>query len=110
MQVAGLNVYLDFFDAAPELDRDNAMGAAAIDLVSLANRTTLGMLMLHRANEGLCFNGIRGLRSAVKKTWSMRNQESPTDQAEFVQFMKGLCERMGQSRSISKKTPKKNKK
>lgn len=90
-----LNVYLDFFDAAPELDRDNAMGAAAIDLVSLANRTTLGMLMLHRANEGLCFNGIRGLRSAVKKTWSMRNQESPTDQAEFVQFMKGLCERMG---------------
>ena len=25
----------------------------------------------------------------------MRNQESPTDQAEFVQFMKGLCERMG---------------
>jgi hypothetical protein len=71
------------------------MGTAAMNLVSLANCTTLGMLVLHRANEGLCFNGIRGLRSAVKKTWSMRSGESPTDQADFVQFIKGLCERMG---------------
>jgi hypothetical protein len=44
-----LNVYLDFFDAAPELDRDHAMGTAAMNLVCLANCTALGMLMLHRA-------------------------------------------------------------
>jgi hypothetical protein len=55
----------------------------------------LGMLMLHRANEGLCFNGIRGLRSAVRKIWSSRSEEPPTDQVEFAQFIKGLCERMG---------------
>jgi hypothetical protein len=46
-----LDVYLDFFDAAPELDRELAMGTADMDLVSLANCTALGMLILYRANE-----------------------------------------------------------
>jgi hypothetical protein len=51
-----LNVLLVFFDAAPELDRSWVFGAAEPDLVVLANCTMLGMgmLMLHRANEGLC--------------------------------------------------------
>lgn len=31
----------------------------------------------------------------MKKTWSLRSEEYPTDQVEFVQFIKGLCERMG---------------
>jgi hypothetical protein len=42
-------------------------GTAVIDLVDLANCTMLSMLMLHRANEGPVFNGIRGLRSAFWK-------------------------------------------
>ena len=41
------------------------------------------------------FNGIRGLRSAVRKIWSSRSEEPPTDQVELVQFVKGMCERMG---------------
>jgi hypothetical protein len=62
-----INVFLDFFDAAPDLNPDLVFGTAVIDLVDLANCTMLSMLMLHRANEGPVFNGIRGLRSAFWK-------------------------------------------
>jgi hypothetical protein len=77
-----INVFMDFFAAAPELDSDLCIvfGAAEVDLVVVANCTMLGMLMLHRANEGLTYNGIRGLRSAVWKSWSTRSESPPTDQ------------------------------
>jgi hypothetical protein len=94
-----INVYLDFFAAAPDLDPDLVFGAVDVDLVGVANCTMLGMLMLHRANEGLIFNGIRGLRSAVWKCWSTRSDAPPTDRPEFKNFMKGLCERMGDEAS-----------
>ena len=94
-----INVYLDFFAAAPDLDSELVFGAVDVDLSVLANCTLLGMLMLHRANEGLVFNGIRGLRSAVWKCWSTRSEVPPTDQPEFKNFMKGLCERMGDEAS-----------
>jgi hypothetical protein len=45
------------------------------------------------------FNGIKGLRSAVWKCWSTRSETPPTDQAEFKNFMKGFCERMGDEAS-----------
>jgi hypothetical protein len=86
-----INVFMDFFAAAPELDSD----LPEMDLVALANCTMLGMLTLHRANEGLAYNGIRGLRSAVWKSWSTRSESPPTNQLEFKNFMKALCERMG---------------
>jgi hypothetical protein len=50
---------MDFFAAAPELNSDLVFGAVEMDLVALANCTMLGMLVLHRANEGLAYNGIR---------------------------------------------------
>jgi hypothetical protein len=90
-----INVFMDFFAAAPELDSGLVFGVAEVDLVVVANCTMLGMLMLHRANEGLTYNGIRGLRSAVWKSWSTRCESPPTDQLEFKNFMKALCERMG---------------
>jgi hypothetical protein len=85
---------MDFFAAAPELDSDLVFGAAEVDLVVVANCTMLGMLMLYRVNEGLTCNGIRGLRSAVWKSWSTRSESPPTDQLEYKNFMKALCERM----------------
>jgi hypothetical protein len=57
-----INVFLDFFDAAPDLNPDLVFGAVDMDLVALANCTMLGMLMLYLANERLAYNGIRGLR------------------------------------------------
>jgi hypothetical protein len=85
-----INAFMDFFAAAPELNSDLVFGAVDMDLVALANCTMLGMLVLHRANEGLAYNGIRGLRSAVWKSWSTRSESPPTDQLEFKNFMKAL--------------------
>jgi hypothetical protein len=83
-----INVFLDYFAAAPELNSGLVFGAVDMDLVALANCAVLGMLMLHRANEGLAYNGIRGLHSAVWKSWSTRSESPPaTDQLEFKNFM-----------------------
>jgi hypothetical protein len=90
-----INLLLDFLDAAPELSSELIFGGGEIDRVVLANCTMTGMVMLHQANCGLSFNGIRSMRSAVRKMWASRVKEPPTDHPEFAQFIKGITERMG---------------
>jgi hypothetical protein len=61
----------------------------------MANCTMTGMVMLHQANGGLGFNGIRTMRSAVRKLWAARVKEPPTYHPGLQQFIKGITERMG---------------
>jgi hypothetical protein len=90
-----INLLLDFLDAAPELSSELIFGGGEIDRVVMANCTMTGMVMLHQANGGLGFNGIRAMRSAVRKLWAARAKDPPTDHPGFQQFIKGITERMG---------------
>jgi hypothetical protein len=82
-----VNLLLDFLDAAPELSSGLIFGGGEIDRVVLANCTMTGMVMLHQANGGMRFNGIRTMRSAVRKLWAARVKKPPTDHPEFEQFI-----------------------